>query len=77
MRGYVLTWRVLTWRVRVRAQAVPAMFGGGIATAFAMKGAQALLAQRGGKAAPAPAAPAGKGGNAAAPGKAAASGKKK
>jgi hypothetical protein len=53
------------------------MFGGGIATAFAMKGAQALLAQRGGKAAPAPAAPAGKGGNAAAPGKAAASGKKK
>ncbi len=47
------------------------MFGGGIATAFAMKGAQALLSQRGGKAAPAaaPAAPAGKGGKAAASGK--------
>jgi hypothetical protein len=40
------------------------MFGGGIATAFAMKGAQALLSHAGGggKAAPAPvAAPAAKG----------------
>jgi hypothetical protein len=32
-----------------RAQAVPAMFGGGIATAFAMKGVQALLSQAGGR----------------------------